>query len=356
MVFRSFLSLLGVLLALPILMLIALAFTLPITLSGIGYLFAGVLVIAGLILAPWDGRAASTLVAIGLIGLAFVAGVRLLQAARDDNSNPRVITLPQGQATRWINSLIDEQDSLIFGEAIFHRIGGDSRREHEGLTDALYTTYSEMRRTRPVFASPFLSTYLNLQRSTSFDAVVIEPVTRRRQDMAVIFLHGYMGNVAAQCWEIAQAVEKIGALTVCPSTDWTGQWWQPEGEAILEATFQYLREQGIEEFSVGGFSNGGFGISRMVSTLSNEDGVRGLFFINGIHDGESIRETGLPILIIQGMQDERVPAEFVRPIASAIGELGTYVELEGDHFMIMKQPKAVQNAISDWLHKQEPDQ
>jgi hypothetical protein len=46
----------------------------------------------------------------------------------------------------------------------------------------------------------------------------------------------------------------------------------------------------------------------------------------------------------------------VRPIAGAIGELGTYVELEGDHFMIMKQPQAVQNAIADWLDKQEPAQ
>ena len=354
--FRYLLCLLGVLLALPIVALIALAFTLPITLSGIGYLFASLLVIAGLILAPWGGRASSTMVAIGVIGLAFVAGMRLLQAARDDNSNPRVITLPQAQATRWINFLIDEQDSLIFGEVIFHRIGGDSRGEHKGLTDALYIAYSEMRKTRPVFAAPFLSSYLNLQRSTSFDAVVIEPVTRRRQDTAVIFLHGYMGNVTAQCWEIAQAVEKFGILTLCPSTDWTGQWWRPEGEAILEATFQYLREQGIEKFYLGGFSNGGFGINRLVSTLSREDGVRGLFFINGIHDGESLRETALPILIIQGRQDERVPAELVRPIASAIGELGTYVELEGDHFMIMKQPKAVQNAIVDWLDKQEPMQ
>jgi pimeloyl-ACP methyl ester carboxylesterase len=211
-----------------------------------------------------------------------------------------------------------------------------------------------MRSTHPVFASPILSTYLNLQRSTSFDAVIIQPETMHHPDVAVIFLHGYMGNVTAQCWEVAQAVEKFEALTVCPSTDWTGQWWQPEGKAILQATFQHLREQGIKKFYLGGFSNGGFGISRLVSTLSKEDGVRGLFFINGIHDGESIRETGLPILIIQGGQDERVPAEFVRPIAGAIGELGTYVELEGDHFMIMKQPQAVQNAIADWLSKQEP--
>jgi pimeloyl-ACP methyl ester carboxylesterase len=353
---RSLLCLLGVFLALPILALIALAFAVPITISGIGYLLASSLAIAGLILAPWGGKASSILVVVGVTGIALVAGSRLLQAARDENSNLRVVTLPQGKQTRWINTLIDEQDSLIFGEAIFHRIGGDSPREHEGLTDALHTAYSEMRGAQQVFASPFLGTYLNLQRSTSFDAVIIQPETMRHPDVAIVFLHGYMGNVTAQCWEIAQAVGKFGAVTVCPSTDWTGQWWQPEGEAVLQATLQHLREQGIENFYLGGFSNGGFGISHMVSTLSKEDGMRGLFFINGIHDGESIRETGLPILIIQGVRDERVPAELVRPIAGAIAEQGTYVELEGDHFMIMKQPKAVQNAIVDWLDKQEPVQ
>jgi len=263
--------------------------------------------------------------------------------------------LPQGKETRWINTLIDEQDSLIFGEAIFHQIGGDSPGEHEGLTDALHTAYSELRGMKEIFASPFLSTYLNHQQSTSFDTVIIEPESMRHPDVAVVFLHGYMGNVTAQCWEIAEAVEKFGAITVCPSTDWTGQWWQPEGEGILRATFRYLREQGFEKFYLGGFSNGGFGISRLVSKLRKENGLNGLFFINGIYDGESIRETGLPILIVQGVQDERVPAEGVRQIADVIGDLGTYVEVESDHFMIMKQPKAVQDAIADWLEHHESD-
>lgn len=110
----------------------------------------------------------------------------------------------------------------------------------------------------------------------------------------------------------------------------------------------------MKEFYLGGFSNGGFGVSRLISKLRNEEGLRGLFFINGISDGASLRETGLPVLIIQGTQDERVPAQHVRQVAGAIGDLGTYVEVEGDHFMIMKQPKAVQKAITAWLEEQEP--
>src|SRR5215208_2976521 len=267
--FRFFLSLLGVLLALPMLALIALAIVLPITISGIVYLLGCSLIIAGLIIAPWAGKYSFLIVLTGMLAVAFIAGIRLV-AARNDNSRIRVITLPQGRRTRWINTLVDEQDSLIFGEEIFHRIGADSPGEHEQITAALHTAYSEIRRTQRFFASPFLSTYLNLQQPAGFDTVIIQPETIRHPESAVILLHGYMGNVTAQCWEIAQAVREFGAITICPSTDWTGQWWQPEGEAILQATFRYLREQGIEMFYLGGFSNGGFGISRLVSTLRGE--------------------------------------------------------------------------------------
>ena len=353
MMFRYLLFLLGVLLALPMVWLTALSFNLPVTISGIGYMMACLLVISGLIMAPWGGKYSSILILSGVLLIAVVAGTRLVQAARNKSSSLRVVTLPQGKDPRWINHIIDEQDSLIVGEAFFHRMGGDSPREHEGLTDALQTVYSTIRDTQGVFASPVLSTYLSLQRPTSFDVVIIEPETNSHPEAAVIFLHGYMGNVTAQCWEIAQAVEKIGAVTVCPSIDWTGQWWHPDGEAILQATFHYLRGQGREKFYVGGFSNGGFGISRLVSKLGKEEGISGLFFINGISDGASIKETSLPVLIIQGAQDERVPAAQVRPIAESIGDRATYVELEGDHFMIIKQPMLVQEALSAWLESLE---
>jgi hypothetical protein len=35
-----------------------------------------------------------------------------------------------------------------------------------------------------------------------------------------------------------------------------------------------------------------------------------------------------------------------------IGDSATYVELNSDHFLIMKIPEQVQNAITDWLEKQ----
>jgi hypothetical protein len=348
---RYLLCVSGVLLALPVLALILLAFALPITNSGIGYLSGSVLVIAGLILAPWIRRRSIVIMITGLIVIALVASLRLILAGQETTPSISMITLPQGKESRWINYLIDEQDSLIFGEALFHFIGGDSANEHENTASALYTAYSEMRAGQKVFPSPFISTYLNLQRSTHFDAIVIEPEVNHLPEFAFVFLHGYMGNVTSQCWEIAQAVKIFGGVTVCPSTGWRGDWWQPQGQAILQSTFEYVRERGIQRFYLGGFSNGGSGISRLAPQLKNVIGLGGLIFIDGIHYGADIKATGLPVLIIQGAQDERMPVTQARRVAAEIGEAGTYVELNGDHFLIMKQPRLVQDAIAHWLEQ-----
>src|SRR3990172_2225969 len=211
---RYLLFLLGMILALPILGLLALAFGKPLTISGIGYLSASLLAVSGLILAPWRPKYLSWLALAGLLGIVLIASARLIQASRvDANSEIKIIVLPQGKETRWISYMIDEQDTLILGETLFHLIGGDSASEHEDISSALSAAYSEMRGEQRIFPSPVISIYLDLQQPASFDAVLVEPEIKRRPEIAVVFLHGYMGNVTLQCWEIAQAVNKLGAVT-----------------------------------------------------------------------------------------------------------------------------------------------
>ena len=151
------LCVLGILLDLPVLGLLALAFFLPITGSGIGYLSGSVLLIGGLILAPWARRFSMVLTMAGVIAITLVASMRLALAQQDTTANIRIITLPQGKETRWVNYLIDEQDSLIFGEALFHFIGGDSSTEHESVAYALLAEYSAMRAMQSLFPSPIMA-------------------------------------------------------------------------------------------------------------------------------------------------------------------------------------------------------
>src|SRR6185503_19676280 len=81
----------GVLLALPVLALLWMAFTLPITASGIGYLSGSSLILVGLILAPWVRRYSTLLTITGFILIALIASLRLILARQDTSSSIRMI-------------------------------------------------------------------------------------------------------------------------------------------------------------------------------------------------------------------------------------------------------------------------
>jgi pimeloyl-ACP methyl ester carboxylesterase len=349
---RSLIRLIGILLALPILGLFALALFTPITGWGIAYLAALGLLAFGLIAVPRWRRGSSTIIAIAMMSLIAIPSIRWVSIMQQAWEPVRIVTLPNGRAVRWIDTIIPEQDTILFGETFMRLLGGVSAREHESLAPAMVAAYAEMDGEAGLTASPVISTYVGLQRPSAFDLVLIEPESEAPQT-GVIFLHGFMGNITLQCWQLAQAVQTINAVTACPSTGWIGDWWSPQGEAEIRATFEYLHGLGIERIYLGGFSNGGGGLGRLIANLKDEPGLKGIFFIAGVRNSEAVAEAGLPVLVIQGRDDERMPVEAARQFVDDVGELATYVELEADHFLIVKQAAQVQAALADWLQQQE---
>jgi dienelactone hydrolase len=348
---RLAIGLIGLVLLVPLLPVLALAVVTPLSRSGAVYLFAALLMAGGLIAVLRWGRPALWVALAGLLLALGLAGARVARAAQAARREAplRVVVLPNGATTRWVDALVDEQDLLLFGEALMRLLGGVSRREHAGLVPALTAGYADLRMAQGSLASPVPSTYLFWQRPRAFDAVVVEPEGERPPRAAVVFLHGFMGNVALQCWEIARAARPQGLLTVCPSVGWIGDWWLPQGRSTLQATLDYARAQGAQQIYVGGFSNGGAGLSQMAASLTDEPNVAGLFFIAGVSHGQDLAATSLPVLIIQGTQDERMHAPAAQQAAAAIGAAATYVELDADHFLIVKQAEAVRAALAGWL-------
>src|SRR5690349_17550103 len=104
-IFRFLLCLLGILLALPLLVLITMAFQLPITSSGIGYLLGGVLLIVGLTLAPLTSKNSLILIINGLVVMVIIAAVRLVLAQQSHMHSVKMIALPSGDSARWISYL-----------------------------------------------------------------------------------------------------------------------------------------------------------------------------------------------------------------------------------------------------------
>jgi pimeloyl-ACP methyl ester carboxylesterase len=238
---------------------------------------------------------------------------------------------------------------VLFGAQAAPSLGAISPSEKESLDLKFRRAFREMKAQAATPLSPFLTTYLNLQGPGRFDVVIAEPGSGTPPQNAIIFLHGFGGNFTVQCWLIAQAGEQIDALTVCPSTRVNGDWWSPQGQSILEETLTYLRQRGVERIYLAGLSNGAIGASRLA--VKYKDNIVGLILISGADPGAPIME--LPVLVVHGKYDERIPVSLMEQYVSAGGPHASYHLFEGDHFLLLKQADQVQAVIANWLKQQE---
>jgi pimeloyl-ACP methyl ester carboxylesterase len=341
---HAFLLIFGSLAALPLLAVLVLLPTTPITFVGFLYLFGCILIVSGVISAPW-WRHSTLLVLLGTSLLVVTIAVRL--AFPPSGVRLTLTTLPSQSAPRLWNRIFNEQDVVLFGTRLAPSVGFISPAENSGLFSALAERYATVHDMTPL--SPFLLTYANQQHPDAFDAVIAEPAGDTLPARAIIFLHGYGGNFTLQCWLVAHAGERVGALTVCPSIGPSGDWWNPPGEATLRQTLTYLQQRGIEHVYLAGLSNGGIGASRLAQRFETD--LAGLILISGADPAAPL--TRLPVLVVQGTADERIPKQMVERYVAAVGAIGTYVPLEGDHFVLLKHADQVQAAIADWILQRE---
>ncbi|HET9587205.1 MAG TPA: hypothetical protein VFO91_00330 [Anaerolineales bacterium] len=61
----------------------------------------------------------------------------------------------------------------------------------------------------------------------------------------------------------------------------------------------------------------------------------------------------MPVLLLHGRNDERIPVSLMEEYASAAAANVTYRLFEGDHFLLLKQANEVQEVIVEWLSHQE---
>jgi predicted esterase len=345
--FRYFLLALGILIGLPLLIFLILIPKTPISSVGILYLLAYILIALGLVGAPWWARRSTAFILVGSMVTIVTMTVRLLSPPR--GTQMYMMTLPGQSGPRLVNRILNEQDAVMFGSQVGPYIGFISPAEQKSLIPEFSRTFNEMKSRGATPLSPFLATYLKMERPDAFDTVVAEPISKKVLTTGIIFLHGYGGNFTVQCWLIAKAGLHMEALTVCPSTGPQGSWWDSQGESILKETVAYLHGRGITRIYLAGLSNGAIGASRLVSDFEND--FAGLILISGADPSAAM--TKLPVLLLHGKYDERIPVSLMERYVSAPGSKATYFLFESDHFLLLKQADEVQNAIAGWLSQQE---
>jgi hypothetical protein len=346
-VFRYLLFTSGLLFSLPLLILFLFLPRTPVSVVGMVYLLSYSLIVLGMIAAPWRPGPSSLLILAGCSIVFGTIAVRVLFPPSGRVVN--LMTLPSQSGSRLLNRILDEQDVVLFGAQVAPYLGGISTVEKKSLDIKFSEAFDEMKRQEVTPLSPFLTTYLNRQHPNGFDVVIAEPDSETQPKTGIIFLHGFGGNFTLQCWLMAQVGDQINATTVCPSTGPIGAWWNSQGQAILRETISYLHQRSAERIYLAGLSNGAIGASRLAD--GHKDNLNGLILISGADPNATMTE--LPVLLLHGKDDERIPAEMMERYASAAEPNATYHLFEGDHFLLLKQADRVQKAMIDWLRGQE---
>jgi len=312
-----------------------------------GWFASGVVAVGALAVSLKEPKPRRGLSLAALVLLAILLVVRIVGAG-DGMITMR--TLPSGEAARLLARLIDEQDLALAGARALTLRGRLTTDERARLVPAMREAYLEMRRDDVVSPSPVLDTLLGRQEPNAFDALIIEPRAEPKPSVpikfGVIFLHGYAGSFALECWLVARASREIGAVTICPATSFRGQWRNQAGEHILRASLDYLHRRDIKRVFLAGLSNGAMGASALSAQFASL--FEGLILLSGAPaSGEN---GGLPTLVVHGAQDPMAPVRSAKKFAER--HKATYAEFPGGHFVLLTQRTKTREAIVKWLMQQ----
>lgn len=312
--------------------------------TGVFSLAVALMAIGGLV-APWRKNATYA----GRVGFLVLFGVLVYRFfAAEASTTITTATGPEMTEGRWMDRFVPERDVALGGSNLLIVTGAMAHPE-PGLLDALRGGYDRMRRAEGPVPSSVVSTFVIGQSAEDHTVHRIRPAGQfARPSGAVIFIHGFIGNVTLECWQVAQAANPVGLDVVCPSTDWSGRWSRAPGRAIVERTIARLRSEGIRRIYLAGLSAGSIGASRMARRLD----IEGLILISGA--SRDARPAAVPTLVLQGRRDRMTPPAPARAYARRAGRRARYVEHpDAGHWMILSEHEHTTHEIRRWLGEQE---
>ncbi|MGE0789061.1 MAG: alpha/beta hydrolase [Sandaracinaceae bacterium] len=330
---------LALLLGMPLLVLGGLTLVGPPTWETALVTLSGAVMVVGGLAAPWSRAGLYSARLAFLVIFAVVVYRFFATEATPSISSP---------SNRWMDRIVPERDVAIGGSNLLiatGRMGGDS----PGLLDALRDGYDRMRAQEGPVPSAVVSTFVLGQSAESHSVFRVAPPSRfAPPEGVVVFLHGFIGNVTLECWEVAQAANPVGVDVVCPSADWQAQWTSPAHRQTVSDTIAQLRAEGVRRIYLAGLSAGSIGASRLAPSLD----IDGLILISGASRQAS--PARVPTLILQGRRDSRTRPGPARAYARAAGSRAQYEEHPtADHWMILSEHEWCEDHIRRWLQVQE---
>lgn len=255
------------------------------------------------------------------------------------------------ESDRWIDRIVPERDVALGGSNLLISAGlAGMQSDGAGLLDPLRDGYSRMREQEGAVPSAVISTVLfDMQSPESHSVFRVAPPSRFNPPEAVVlFLHGGMGPVTLECWQVAQAANPVGVDVLCPSADRLARWASQPHRQTVEQSIERLRAQGVQRIYLAGLSSGAIGASRLARSLD----IEGVILISGA--SRQAHPARVPTLVLQGARDGRTPPGPARRYARALGGRARYVEHpEADHWMLLSHHEWVTENLREWIAEQE---
>ena len=120
------------------------------------------------------------------------------------------------------------------------------------------------------------------------------------------------------------------------------------GVADVQAAKAELASRGVERFALVGHSFGG---AVMITVAANDLSIEGVVTLSTQSAGTAgaARIAPRPLLLIHGLEDQRLPADCSRHVFNLAGEPKQLVLLEGARHSLRQRADDVRRIVSEWL-------
>jgi predicted esterase len=335
--------------------------------SGIFFLWLGSLALWLLFLS----RSGRTLLVVGfpvltgLVCLAVAFGMRPGGAPAGSNFTEHY----SGEARfrpAALPNLVPEIDQLKLGTFVMEKLDGPLAASGTArLRDLVLKVYREangdpaFRETGSALGYVYEDLFLGERELLHFYQYVPRQLKRERYPV-LIFLHGAFGNFKGYSWVLKRFSDQTGIAVIAP-TFGGGDWRNDRKGLVMKEVLAYCATQ--PELDTGrmylsGLSNGGMGVSRQLARGGTK--WAGVVYFSPVIEAQVIQKPefiqaakGLPILIIHGEEDDRIPFAAIKELAGVLRANGAVVTERyypaEDHFLVFSQPEAVVGDVVGWL-------
>ncbi len=236
-------------------------------------------------------------------------------------------------------SIAAERLAVLAGARLAIGTGEVAAQHADSLPAALSEGYDRMEELGAVW------TMVSAAEAGTAESLMVIEGSGEPPTLGVVFLHGYGGRFAIQCWHVARTFTRANARTVCPSVGAKGQWATRRGRRAVETSIAYLKREQVNRFVLVGLSNGARGAARWAPTV--EPTLAGVVLISG---GDRTKPPpGVPVLGLGAAKDRMFSTQTVRRYARQAGSRGRFVSLPGSHFAFLESWPLAAEAVDAWL-------